>query len=102
MEFRVHATTKMNYNSCIPYGAYISRVFNFVNFESFAKFISVKILMATVLYMEQRAGLQNYFNEISKNSNSQKIRPAKYKRHTVYAYKHEVTHVVIVACNYPF
>ena len=32
---------------------------------------------------EQQARSQNYFNEILKNSNSRKIRPAKYKRHTV-------------------
>ena len=32
---------------------------------------------------EQRARSRNYFNELSKNSNSRKIRPAKYKRHTV-------------------
>ena len=39
--------------SLISYGAYISWVFNFVNFanfESFTKFISVKILTATVRY----------------------------------------------------
>ena len=34
---------------------------------------------------DQRARSRNYFNEISKNKNSRKIRPAKYKRHTVLA-----------------
>ena len=38
---------------------------NFANFESFAKFISVKILTATVQYMTSVCS-RNYFNEISK------------------------------------
>ena len=47
--------------------------------------ISVKIWTATVRYMSS-ARSQNYFNEISKNSNLQKIRPAKYKRYLVFMY----------------
>ena len=67
----------------IRYGAYISRVFNFANFELLRKFISAKILTAMVRYMSSAHVREIISTKISKNSNSRKIRPAKYKRHTV-------------------
>ena len=69
----------------IPYGAYILQVFNFANFANFdssVKFISVKILTATVQYMSS-VRVREIISTKLKKKNSRKIRPAKYKRHTV-------------------
>ena len=61
-------------HACIQYGAYISRVFNFANFELFAKFISAKILMVTVRYMSSTCVREIILTKFQKQ---QFARPAK-------------------------
>ena len=60
---------------CIQYGAYISQVFNFANFESFVKFISAKILTATVRYMSSARVRETISTKFQETAIREKLDP---------------------------
>ena len=74
-------TTLITFSPHILYSTYISRVFNFVNLESFAKFIQLKIELLRHHTHEQHEFAKLFsMNSFKAAIYLRKFRPAKYKR----------------------